>query len=340
MSWRKFKELFGAGARAEHYFILGIDIGNATSSMSYFDLNQASAEIIDISGGYGKPSVPTVMQYINETKEWVFGEYAMAGRANENDRVFGALIERLGAGDYVEVAGRPLSVSAVLALYLKELIGNCKNINPRAEIAGIVVSVPSYLSEEARKDLAAVFQLAGYEKQLMGFWDDRECIFNRYYFDKPVKQETALIIDFGAREIRGGVYEIAPGEDGARVDCQSFLIEKNLGTDHIDKKVDGLFTALYAGHFGMTAEDIPPRQKEQIDLFAYQHKDMLFQKRLQSKPVKLYFNFAYPPFQETVTYDAIEKTIRPFRERFAAFIREILQKPTASGKTLSAADID
>lgn len=342
MSWKKFRELFNRGIKDEHYFILGIDIGNATSSISYFDLNQNTSEIIDISGGYGKPSVPTVLQYINETKEWVFGEYAMAGRTNDRDKTFSALVEKLGTGEYVEVSGKPLSVSSVLSIYIKELIGNCRNINPRAEIAGIVVSAPRYMSEEAKAELQLVFKQAGYEKQLMGFYDDRECILNKYYFDRDIAKENVLIIDFGAREVRGGAYEVNPqnGGENINIECQSFLFDKALGTEHIDRKVTKIFTEMYCNHFGLRTDSISEQQREQIVIFAYQHKDMLFQKNSKFKPIKLYFNFAYPPFQQTIGYETIEKVVNPLREKLIHFIKEVLSKPTASGKKLSISDIN
>ncbi len=338
MSRRKFTELFKNGIRQENYFILGLDIGSATSAIAYFDLNQSAPEIIDISGGYGKPSVPTVMQYVADTKEWVFGEYAMANRSGSKDITILSLVQKLGLGEYVDVSGKPVSVTSILGLYIKELVGNCKNINPKAEIAGIAVSVPAYLGKEAEAELSAVLKSAGYEKPLLGFLDDRECVLNRFYFDRAIKKETVMIIDFGARELRAGVYDICPEDDGnVSVDCRSFLFDKSLGTDIVDEVVSQMFQNIYCGHFNIPPERLDQRQREQLEIFSYQHKDLLFRKDIKSKPLKIYYNFAYPPFQASISHDMAQEIVGPLKECVEAFLMEA--RKTSDGKRIDIKDI-
>ena len=346
MSWKKFRDIFKAGGRDERYFVLGIDLGNATSSIAYFDLNQNMPEIIDISGGYGKPSVPTVMQYISESREWVFGEYAMTNRPGGREQTFHALVDKLGAGEYVEIDGRPVSIASILSLYMKELIGNCKNINPRAEIAGIVAAIPSYLSEEARSELLSVFKTAGYDRQFMGFVDDRECILNRHYYEWPAKKENALIIDFGAREVRGGIYSIDPTgtskANAVRIDCRTFLFDQSMGTQTIEGIVLKLFKELYCRHGGVPSDGVTEQQMEQLEIFAYQHKDILFQKNPSEKPkpIKFYYNFAYPPFQATVSPGSLSEMVGPWRKKLTDFVREVIATPASDGGTITRYDID
>ena len=139
------KKIFKNKKIGDDQFILGIDLGDSTSSICYFDINRKTPEIIDISGGYGKANMPTVVQYIPKTKEWVFGEYAILNKGIEDEITFSSIIDKLGKKEYVEIDGKLETVVGLIGLYLKELIDNCKNINPRADIAGIVVAIPHYI---------------------------------------------------------------------------------------------------------------------------------------------------------------------------------------------------
>lgn len=84
MSWKYYKKQFENGGADENKFILGLDLGSSSSSIAFFNTITEEPELIDLSGGYGKPSMPSVIQYIPETREWVFGEYAILkiGRAH------------------------------------------------------------------------------------------------------------------------------------------------------------------------------------------------------------------------------------------------------------------
>ncbi len=85
----------------------------------------------------------------------------------EKEITLTALISRLGNFEYIDLDRRPVSVVSVLALFIKELLSSVKNINPKAEIVGIVVAVPGYFSEQAREELQRAFKLAGYARTVM-----------------------------------------------------------------------------------------------------------------------------------------------------------------------------
>jgi hypothetical protein len=104
MHWKQYKNLPKDQKRDESYYIIGLDIGNDSSGIAFFNAAEGMPETIDLSGGYGKPSIPTVMQYIAETREWVYGEYAILNRGVGTEITLNDLIQRLGSFDYVEVA--------------------------------------------------------------------------------------------------------------------------------------------------------------------------------------------------------------------------------------------
>ncbi len=332
MNWKKFKNKFIHEKQDEACFIIGIDLGNATSAIAFYDVNNNTPEIIDISGGYGKPTVPTVMQYINDTKEWVFGEYALLNRSEGRDITLSSLMEKLGRKEYVEIDRRPVSVASILGMYLKELLGNVNSINPKAEIVGIIVSIPSYLGEDAKDELLTAFKLSGYEKEVINLVSDRECIFSRYYFDRKIERERVVLLDFGSRELRGGVYEIEPN-DGENITVKSLssLFDTRLGTDNIDETLNKFMTQTYCMNMNTTPTLLTQQVKDNIKAFVYQHKDLLFQK--SQKPVRLYYNFAYPPFQQTITKDEMVEIINPFRHEFIEFVDRVLEKNMSDDAT-------
>ncbi|MCL2190112.1 MAG: DUF5716 family protein [Defluviitaleaceae bacterium] len=324
MHWKQFKNLPVEQKKDEANYIIGLDIGNDSSGIAYFNMAENAPEAIDLSGGYGKPSIPTVMQYIAETKEWVYGEYAILNRGVGTEITLSDLMGRLGNSDYIDIAHKPMSVVSILALFLKEILSSVKNINPKAEIVGIVAAVPAYFSEQAQLELTRAFKAAGYERALIALVPDRECVFAHHYHRHTLREERALLFDYGSREVRGGLYHIMPQGDTLRVKSISSLFDDAIGTGSVINDVNDLF-----GGFLLAQDNISQLTKqmhEQIYAFVYQHKDMLFQKAIRTKPAKVYFNFAYPPFQQSLSNEDAEKLVKPYRQHFHRFMREVLEK--------------
>lgn len=338
MSLMNLKRIFKSKDLDESQFIIGIDLGSATSSICYFDLLRNQPEIIDISGGYGKTTMPTVIQYIPSSKEWVYGEYAVLNRGVSDDITFSYLIDKLGKKEYVEIDNKLESVVSILSLYLKELINSCKNINPKSEIAGIVVAIPSYLPIEAKDELLRCFSLIGYDKKILEFVSDRECILSNHYFNKKVDKENIVILDYGSRELRGGVFSVTPKGKDVNVNTLSYLYDEELGTKNFDDEINNIFMKLYEDNTNKKRDNLSKQEKEQIISFAYQHKDIIFQRSIFQKAVKLYFNFAYPPFQCSFSKKDAEEHIKPFQKRFRAFVNNLM-KNNINNKTMDISDI-
>ncbi len=334
MHWKKYKALPRSEKSDEAYYIIGLDIGNDTSGIAFYNLAENAPEIIDISGGYGRPSIPTVMQYISETREWVFGEYAILNRGVGSEVTLSSIISRLGNFEYIDLDRRPVSVVSVLSMFIKELLGSVKNINPKAEIVGIVAAVPGYFGEQAREEFQRAFKQAGYEKELIALVSDRECVFTHYYLTHEPRDERILLLDYGSREVRGGLYHSAPEESSVAVKSMSSLFDDTIGTSKINDDVHRLFETFLAAHQPPAALGKPV--SEHISAFVYQHRDLLFQKNIRLKPAKLYFNFAYPPFQQTVTHEQAERLINPYARQFSRFMHSAAKSGISDGGRLSA----
>ncbi len=318
------------GVFDESKFIIGLDIGNNDSALSFFDFNTGKIEQLDISGGYGKSSVPSVVQYIKDTGEWVFGEYALMNKPLSDSITFDNLISELGKNNCYAVGRNTLSHSYILGLFIKELIDNIKSINPNGEIIGIGVAV-TYLNESAEKELLEAFSYAGYYEKLIGFFPSKECILNKVFFDESEPISEVVTLDFGSREIRGGIYNLFENDSEIVANLISAFFESDVGTSKIEKRVYDIFEEYFKENTGET--EISEIHKLQLEAFTYQHKDLLFKSK---KDIKLYFNFAYPPFQKNIEKDFIEGITLEFKSKFYKFLEmvfESAEKEKAKKKT-------
>jgi len=327
VNWKKYKQLPIEQKQNESYYIIGLDIGNDSSALAFYNLAENEPEAIDLSGGYGKPSIPTVLQYVPETKEWVFGEYAVLNRGVGT--IFSSLFSKMGRFDELDVGGRSVSAASVFALFVKELLANVKSLNPKAEIVGIVVSVPAYFSEQAQEELMRTFKLAGYEKELIALVPDRQCVLAHHYRKPPERPECALILDLGSREMRGGLYDISADGDKINALSGSSVFDEEISMSALNRDITDLFASFLQDGY----------DKEQLLAFTYQHKDILFQKNIRMKPQKLYYNFVYPPVRHTLTNERVAEMLAPYTKRFEQFIRDVLEK-NLFGRKITPAQVE
>ena len=242
----------------ENNFIIGIDLGNLTSTVSYFDFNQMGIDVVDISGGYGKVSVPTVVSYNIDTEDWVFGEYAILNKGFGNDIIIENIIENLGKGIMYTVKGKRISLTLVLSKFILFLIENIKNINPNANIEGIVLSTSSYTSSD---DIKEAFKLAGIEHLLLKIANDKECILKSYFYENDVIGDKVLIIDYSNRQIRASIYQI---EEDGKIKCLKTIFNDNIGQQRLFNITKNLITEKFLEETG------------KIDLTEYERNILLY----------------------------------------------------------------
>ena len=141
-------------------FILGVELGEISSVVAFYDTKTRKTELIDISGGFGKISVPTAALYFRETDEWVFGEGALNCTFGE-----AYLGEQL------------LNDSDVLNRYVRYLADHLKNIEPLNETSeGAVAAIRS----ECVFNYHYSHKLILKENVLLIDFDDNECRIGVY----------------------------------------------------------------------------------------------------------------------------------------------------------------
>jgi len=324
--------LFKNKTVSESQYILGIDLGDSASSICYYDTGRKTSEIIDISGGYGRANMPTTLQYTMDSGEWVFGENAVLNDQSGEDISFNNILNNLGNNSHTQVGETLRPNTYILGLYIKELVRGLKNINPKAEIIGIIVSVPDYIQDSALQELSEAFAEAGCEDKLIGFVPQRECALSFHFHERKADKENLLLVDFGGRELRAGIYEVSGGKELIKADMLSYFFDKQLSAGAVDEQIKDKFAQIYEKNTGETVE----RAAAQINTLFYQNKDILFQRNITAKGVRVYYNFVHPPFGHVFSKDEIKGIIEPFRTGTVSFFESLFKR---SKKAIEFGDI-
>ncbi len=298
----------------ENKFIIGIDLGNLASTVSYFDFNQMDIDVVDASGGYGKVSVPTVVSYNIDTKDWIFGEYAILNKGFGNEIVIDNIIENLGKGIVYNLKDENISLNLVLSKFILFLIENIKNINPNANIEGIVCTTSSYANSQ---DIKEAFKLAGLEHLLFKIANDKECILKSYFYENDVLNDKIMLVDYSNRQIRASIYKM---EEDGKIKCIKTSFNDNIGQQRLFNITKNLITKKFLEETGKI--DLTEHEKNSIDCFAYQQFDIIFQ-RQSLTDVKLYYNFFYPPFQKIISKQEIFDIISYFENEINIFFNNL-----------------
>ena len=327
MDFNDYKNILSKGIRDERFFVLGLDFGAGSSQLAYFDLMRSGPVIIDVSGGYGSSAAPTALEYAGGG-EWLFGEYADSG-----DRTFTNIKDALGTSSFAQIDGKPKTYAEIAAIYLKELIGCAHNINPKAQIAGIVAASPANASEAWHKDLKKALNLAGYGGAFIGAADERECALTRFLQDQ-VPDGPVMLADLGTESLRVGIYEIADSV----AECLFYEESEELALKRLHALADEAIAKLFAKGSGAAKPD--KRTAAQLAAFCRSHRALLLGIGADKKPVKLYFNFAYPAFAASVSQSDAMATYAPYEKKLATFLRKITKTNAVSSCLLTGSGFD
>lgn len=300
----------------ENDFIIGLDLGNLTTTLSYFNFNQKSLDLVDISGGYGKVSVPTIASYNNLSGDWIFGEYALLNKDIDDNIAVDNMVENLGKNVHYNINYNSVSLVFILSKFLIFLIDSIKNINPNAELKGIVLST-NCDNSEVKSDIKKAFKLAHMENLLLNIADDNSCILKNFFYKNGMKKGKTLLIDYGNRELRASLYEIEES-----IVCIKSDSDKSVGERNIFEATKDLIISKFLEE--TNKKTLTEYEKNSIDIFTYQQFDTIFQKK-EVENMKIYYNFYYPPFQKLILKDEILSIIYLFEKKMYKFFEKFFK---------------
>lgn len=332
-------EIEQRGELPEDWYVLGIDLGTTNSIISYWNNNSKSPEPIDISNGFGKIPLPSVVQYRADADrggEWVIGEEAYRSIKIYPESTIRSIKRKMGTNETVFLNGKNYLPEEITAKILEELIKHCYSLNPKAEIAGLVVSVPYDFDDAAKKATMKACELAGLKDKLITLIEEPKAALLAYNFrHKLLQDEKIMVFDFGGGTLDITVFEVVErSEKTIKLQVISESGEAYHGGDNVDDILSNKCFEYIFNRTGQIRNDISLENQVEIFVRARETKERLS----GLKSYRVPFTFCIPPFVEQITREEFELLIKDFSEQTKKLVLKSLKyayKGTLSPNSIS-----
>ena len=339
MNWETYRnEIAKMGNLPEDWYVLGIDLGTTNSVISYWDNTQGRPEAIDISNGFGNPPLPSVVQYRpdDDHDEWVIGEEAFRSMRIYPETTIRSIKRKMGTNETVKLGNKEYLPEEISAKILQELVSHAQSMNPKAEIAGLVVSVPYDFDDAAQKATHRACEIAGLKDKLICLIKEPNASALNYNFRQQLQQDERIIVfDFGGGTLDITLFHITD-RDESRIKLQVISQggEAHHGGDDIDDALVEHCGELIKSKTGKSPSELAIENQVELSLRAREAKERLS----GVKSFRIPFTFCIPPFVEQITRDDFHNLINPFIDKTRKLVLKALRE-TYTG-SLTPDDID
>ena len=341
MSWEQYKkQIEEMGNLPDDWYILGIDLGTTNSIISYWDNLNGKPEPIDISNGFGKIPLPSVVQFRkdddDQTSEWVIGEEAYRSMKIYPETTIRSIKRKMGTNETVLIDGKEYLPEELSAKILSELIEHCQSLNPRAEVAGLVVSVPYDFDDSAKKATMRACELAGLSNKLICLIEEPKAAALAYNFRRPLsKNEKIMVFDFGGGTLDITLFHVVEKDDShIKIQVVSEGGEAFHGGDNVDEILLEQCYKFIENKTNQKKEDVALENQVELITRAREAKERLS----GVKNFRIPFTFCIPPFVEQITRDSFDESISPFIEKTRKLVLKALRE--AYKGALNPDDVD
>ena len=338
-NWEDYRrEIENLGKCPEDWYILGIDLGTTNSVISYWDNAAARPEAIDVSNGFGKIPLPSVVQYREDDNEgeWVIGEEAYRSMKIYPESTARSIKRTMGTDQAVIMGDTEYLPEEISAKILSELVNHAQNLNPKAEIAGLIVSVPYDFDDAAQKATVRACEMAGLADKLICLIKEPNAAALAYNFRHELRQdERIMVFDFGGGTLDITLFHVTQRDD-TRIKLQ--VISQGGEAYHGGDDVDA-FLIEACGNFIRTKTGQAPTElaiENQVELIARAREAKERLSGVQS--FRIPFTFCIPPFVEQITREEFHFLIKPFIDKTRKLVLKALRE-TYTG-SLTPQDID
>ena len=328
MKWTEYKKQIEENkSLSEDYYILGIDLGTTNSIISYWDIINEKPEPIDISNGFGKIPMPSVVQYRKDDEgesEWVIGEEAFRSMKIYPETTIRSIKRKMGTNEKVEIDGKEYLPEEISAKILTELVEHCKSLNPKAEIAGLVVSVPYDFDDAAKKATMKACELAGISEKLICLIEEPKAAALAYNFRHQLNQdEKIMVFDFGGGTLDITLFNVLEKDDKhIKLQVISEGGKAYHGGDNVDEYILNKCFDFIEEKANQKREDLSPENMVELICRARESKERLS----GVKAFRIPFTFCIPPFVEQMTREDLENIINPFIEETRKLVLKALRE--------------
>lgn len=166
--------------------IVGYDLCEEASQISCFSYKSLEPVPISIRDGEEQYFIPTVLCLKTSTKQWLFGEEAIACAKDGGGILVDHILEKVTSSEDVEILGQKISGSSLLEIFLRRTLNLVKNYFPSEPITQMVITVPKTEPLYVEKLYEVLSQL--------GLMKDRVAIINHpgAYLYYALSQDKAL----------------------------------------------------------------------------------------------------------------------------------------------------
>lgn len=311
----------------EANYIVGIELGLQEVTISYLDHKALKPVIYDRSGGYGQVSIPTVMQYITDEKEWIIGEHANMNRNVEGTVLVEQLLDRITNREEVIISGEKFSSEKLLFIYIKNILDSFKQLNPHAYISSLAIALPDHLYQDIHDYVQD--GLRAFENIELYVVMSSQAISNWLHYMKQPFEGRTLIFNYSYDEFSVSILE----KIGNSIQVKFEASQLQISIKEIEKVLLEEFKLLYQQH--LKIEQLSDEEDENIQQLFVEQERWLFQKYGKKQSAKIYYSFAYPPFQIVFNYKRMEELIKPIKiilDRFISEYADNLQQVLLIGK--------
>lgn len=327
MNWEHYKKsVKSTGQLEEDCYVLGIDLGTTNSVISYWNSRMNQPEPIDISNGFGKIPMPSVVQYRQEgtfAEEWVIGEEAYHAFKMYPETTIMSIKRKMGSKEQVELGGTKYYPEEISAMILKALLEHVKNLNPKMVLAGVVVSVPYDFDDAAKKATIKACHLAGLSDSLIGLMEEPKAAALAYNFRHDLNlDEKVMVFDFGGGTLDITVFHVAEKDEEA---IHLKVISEGGEAYHGGDNLDDL---LYEEMLNWMEES----SSQTRDLMTKESKAELNQRSRETKErlsgvlkYRIPYTFCVPPFVKPITRETFEKIAKDFIYKTKTLVLQTLK---------------
>lgn len=329
LNWEEYKkQIEENGSLPEDWYVLGIDLGTTNSIISYWDNLNGKPEPIDISNGFGKIPLPSVVQFRKDEDdvqgEWVIGEEAYRSMKIYPETTIRSIKRKMGTNETVNINGKDYLPEEISAKILKELIEHCQSLNPKAEIAGLVVSVPYDFDDSAKKATMKACELAGISDKLICLIEEPKAAALAYNYRHLLeKDEKIMVFDFGGGTLDITLFHVVEKtDDKIRLQVISEGGEAYHGGDNVDEFIVEQCHNYIEEKTGQAKNDISLENQVELICRAREAKERLS----GVKSFRIPFTFCIPPFVEQFSREKFESLIQDFTEKTRKLVLKALRE--------------
>lgn len=304
----------------ENDFYVGIDIGTFSATASYLEQHSLRPVMLDRTGGFGQVYIKTAMLLSGEDSQWLIGEDASHDHYGDVlyvENIMEALLE----DKHYFHGEKHYSASTLFVIFVGEILDFIYQINPNAKLKGLCITlidkdyfaIGDSLERCLRNSEWSSGQLIPYVRP------STETMLTYLQAYQLLDMDKALLFDFGHKGFRA--YHITK-DMGYNI--RLMLAMDKLSGSHILKSITEVLTWEYLNH--LNKEAVTEEEVLGIDHLAMTYYPYLFKSYKTKKPLKVPFNFAFPPFQGVLGPETIDSVIEPFESTFCNVIKHELKE--------------